>query len=102
MKKQNKDMKAVLKEADQFLKKMELMYYTTYKQKRTRHYMEGKSIFGDSKDVKDVHGLHFIITKDNLSDYYKNDTFVGKDTNPFFEEVPFLCNSIDEIDFENL
>ena len=21
---------------------------------------------------------------------------------PFFEEVPFLCNSIDEIDFENL
>jgi hypothetical protein len=37
-----------------------------------------------------------------MSDYYKNDTFVGKDTNPFFEEVPFLCNSIDEIDFENL
>ena len=47
-------------------------------------------------------GTLFLITKDNMSDYYNNDTFVGKDTNPFFEEVPFLCNSIDEIDFENL
>ena len=47
-------------------------------------------------------GTLFLITKDNMSDYYKNDTFVGKDTNPFFEEVPFFCNSIDEIDFENL
>lgn len=60
-----------------------------------------KSYNGD-KFLFQRNGTLFLITKDNMSDYYKNDTFVGKDTNPFFEEVPFLCNSIDEIDFENL
>jgi hypothetical protein len=76
MKKQKKDMEAILKEADQFLKKMELMYYTTYKPKRTRHYMEGKPIFGDSKDVRDVHGLHFIINKDNKLAFRAKDMFM--------------------------
>ena len=72
----NKDLDAILKEADKFLKKLEMVYYTTYKPKRKRHYMEGKPIFGDSKDVKDVHGLHFIITKDNKLAFRAKDLFM--------------------------
>lgn len=72
----NKELDAILKEADKFLKKMEMVYYTTYKPKKTRHYMEGKPIFGDSKDVKDVHGLHFIINKDNKLAFRAKDLFM--------------------------
>lgn len=76
MKKNKKEMESILKEADQFLKKMQLMYYTTSKHKNARHYMEDKLIFGDSKDVRDVHGLHFIINKYNKLAFRAKDLFM--------------------------
>lgn len=76
MKNNKKDMEAILKEADQILKKMELMYYSTSKTKKARRYMEGKDIFGDYKDVRDVHGLHFIINKDNKLAFRAKDLFM--------------------------